>query len=236
MDFSFSFMLKALLAALHYLPTTLLLGFLPLLLGSFLGLIIGLIRFYNVSVLSSFFKWFVSIFKAIPVILILLVSYLVSAEFLDNIAETFSWSIRFKDIDRRVIAIFALTLYATSSLSEIFRGALKAIPKGQFDAAYSIGLTTRHIIRRVVIPQVFPIALPMVNNVLIGLIKASSLVSMVSVVDILNGALIEANVNYRFLEAYVAVSLIYWPLCAAIEAGTAYYEKYFNKGKRGQMA
>lgn len=180
MDFSFSFMLKALLAALHYLPTTLLLGFLPLLLGSFLGLIIGLIRFYNIPILSSFFKWFVSIFKAIPFILILLVSYLVSAEFLDNIAETFSWSIRFKDIDRRFVAIFALTLYATSSLSEIFRGALKAIPKGQFDAAYSVGLTTRQIIRRVVIPQVFPIALPMVNNVLIGLIKASSLVSMVS--------------------------------------------------------
>lgn len=71
---------------------------------------------------------------------------------------------------------------------------------------------------------------------LISLIKASSLVSMVSVVDILNGALIKANVNYRYLEAYIAVALIYWALCASIEAITALYEKYGHKNKRRRLA
>ncbi|MGY4788851.1 hypothetical protein ACVNSY_18130 [Bacillus sp. OHL2] len=76
MDFDVAFMLQAFLAALHYLPTTLLLGFLPLLFGSVFGFGIALIRFYQVPVLSPLFKWFVAIFKAIPVVLILLVSYL----------------------------------------------------------------------------------------------------------------------------------------------------------------
>ncbi|MGP7817223.1 ABC transporter permease subunit [Niallia sp. 01092] len=235
MDFDFAFMFKVFLAAVKYLPTTLLLGFLPLILGSILGLIIALVRFFNIPVLSSIFKWFVTIFKAIPVVLILLVAYLVSADLLDKIAQTFSWSIRFKDIDRRWIAIFALTLYATSGLSEVFRGSLAAIPKGQFDAAYSIGLTKSQLIRRMVIPQVIPIAFPMINSTLIGLIKTSSLVSMVSVVDILDGAIIEANANYRFLEAYVAVSLIYWSVCAAIEGVSTVYENHFNRGKRRRL-
>ncbi|PAD20750.1 amino acid ABC transporter permease [Terribacillus saccharophilus] len=236
MDFDFAFMFEAFLAALHYLPTTLLLGFLPLVFGSIIGLGIALIRHYKIPILSVLFKWFVTIFKAIPVVLILLVSYLVFSDSVDKIADSLSWSIRFSDLDRRWIAIFALTLYATSGLSEIFRGALASIPKGQIDAAYSIGLTNMQVLRRVIIPQVIPLALPLLNNTLISLIKASSLVSMVSVVDILNGALIEANVNYRYLEAYIAVSLIYWAVCAAIEAVTAGYGKYANKSRRRQFA
>ncbi|SNZ10192.1 amino acid ABC transporter membrane protein 2, PAAT family [Terribacillus aidingensis] len=236
MDFDFAFMLEAFLAALHYLPTTLLLGFLPLVFGSALGLAIALIRHYEIPILAVFFKWFVTIFKAVPVVLILLVSYLVFSDVLDKIANSLALSISFRDIDRRSIAIFALTLYATSGLSEIFRGAFASIPKGQIDAAYSVGLTTLQVLRRVMIPQVIPLALPLVNNMLISLIKASSLVSMVSVVDILNGAVIEANVNYRYLEAYVAVSIIYWGVCASIEAVTAGYEKYANRNRRRQFA
>lgn len=236
MDFDFPFMLKALKAALEYLPTTLLLGFLPLILGSIIGFVIALVRFYQIPILSTFFKWFVTIFKAIPVILILLVTYIISSDMLDQIAKAQSWDINFKNIDRRWVAIFALTLYAMSGLSEVFRGALSAIPKGQFDAAYSIGLSKKQVIRRVVIPQVFPIAFPMINSTLISLIKASSLVSMVSVVDILNGALIEANVNYRFLEAYVAASFIYWPVCAALEGISSGYERYFSRSKRRSFA
>lgn len=151
-------------------------------------------------------------------------------------AASLSLQIRFSDLDRRWIAIFALTLYAVSGLSEIFRSSLASIPKGQFDAALSVGFTSKQILRRVIIPQVFPIALPLLNNMLISLIKASSLVSMVSVVDILNGALIKANVNYRYLEAYIAVALIYWALCASIEAITALYEKYGHKNKRRRLA
>ncbi|KIL24183.1 hypothetical protein B4134_2997 [Bacillus safensis] len=236
MDFDVAFMLQAFLAALHYLPTTLLLGFLPLLFGSVFGFGIALIRFYQVPVLSPLFKWFVAIFKAIPVVLILLVSYLLFSDSLDRLAASLSLQIRFSDLDRRWIAIFALTLYAVSGLSEIFRSSLASIPKGQFDAALSVGFTSKQILRRVIIPQVIPIALPLLNNMLISLIKASSLVSMVSVVDILNGALIKANVNYRYLEAYIAVALIYWALCASIEAITALYEKYGHKNKRRRLA
>ncbi|WP_077309205.1 amino acid ABC transporter permease [Terribacillus halophilus] len=236
MDFDFAFMFEASLAALHYLPITLLLGFLPLIFGSAIGLGIALIRHYKIPILAVFFKWFVTIFKAIPVVLILLVSYLVFSDVFDTMADSLALSISFSDIDRRWIAIFALTLYATSGLSEIFRGALASIPKGQTDAASSVGLTNLQVLRRVMIPQVIPLALPLVNNMLISLIKASSLVSMVSVVDILNGAVIEANVNYRYLEAYVAVSIIYWGVCASIEAVTAGYEKYAHRSRRRQFA
>ncbi|EAC9481356.1 amino acid ABC transporter permease, partial [Listeria monocytogenes] len=72
--------------------------------------------------------------------------------------------------------------------------------------------------------QAWPISLPMFSNLLISLVKASALASMVSVVDVFAAAKITAQQNYRFLEAYVAVAIIYWLISLVIEKGAQLLE------------
>ena len=236
MKIDLSAIVTALQAAVPYIPVTLRLALLPLLFGSLLGLGIALIRYYRLPLLARFLSGLITIGKGIPIVLSLIVVYLLFSDAFDQLAATFGWSWQFKDLNREYIAIFVLSLYASISLSEVFRGALSAIAKDQLDAAAAIGLTTWQTIYRVLLPQLVPVAPPLLCSQLIVLIKASALVSMVSVVDVLNGALITAATNYTFLEAYLAAALIYWGLALLIEQLSGQFERYYaKKFARGRL-
>lgn len=229
MQIDFSAILAAFEAAVPFIPVTLRLAFIPLFIGIVLGFIVAIIRYYSVPVISKVLSGLVTVGKGIPVVLSLMVAYLLFSDLFDQVATSLHWAIRFSDINREYIGIFVLSISATISLSEIFRGALSSIPKDQWDAAASIGLTQVQTIRRVVFPQLLPITLPMISNQLIVLVKASSLVSLVSVVDVLNGALITATTSYTFLESYIAAALIYWALSIVIEQVSVLIERNYTR-------
>ncbi|CZQ95514.1 Hypothetical protein Tpal_1903 [Trichococcus palustris] len=217
MSFKFEVMFQSLKVASQYVGTTLFMAITALVIGVILGLGIALVRLYRIKGLSQFFQAVVTLLKGIPMVLIILALYLIASKQFDVWAKSMHWSLRFKDFNMVWIAVAALSLMATINSSEIFRGAFAAVKPGQFDAAKSIGLTNLQTIRRMLLPQAIPISLPMFSNLLIGLVKASSLASMVSVVDVFAAAKITAQQNYRFLEAYVAVAVIYWGISLVIE-------------------
>jgi L-cystine transport system permease protein len=229
LQIDFSAILAAFEAAVPFIPVTLRLAFIPLFIGIVLGFIVAIIRYYSVPVISKVLSGLVTVGKGIPVVLSLMVAYLLFSDLFDQVATSLHWAIRFSDINREYIGIFVLSISATISLSEIFRGALSSIPKDQWDAAASIGLTQVQTIRRVVFPQLLPITLPMISNQLIVLVKSSSLVSLVSVVDVLNGALITATTSYTFLESYIAAALIYWGLSIVIEQVSVLIERNYTR-------
>lgn len=231
MNFSFSFFLTALAAGAEKIPVTLFLSALPMLAGSITGLAAALIRFFRVPVLSFLVRWLVTIIKGVPVVLVLLVFYVWAALFYEPAAALFGIKASFKNLDKTLIAAAALSVYASAGLCEAFRGGLASVRRGQFDAAYASGLNPGQTLRRIVLPQALPAALPMMGNVCIALTKAAALASMVSVIDVMNAALISAGSSYRFLEAYAAAALIYWGICAAIGAVCSALEKYFARKK-----
>jgi len=224
MEFDFSFMLEALKAALKFTPTTLLLAIVPLILGVVLGTGIAIIRLFKVKYLSEFFTIYVVIIRGIPLALLLLMTYFAFVQGFDAIKNLFHLKIMSKDISLVYIALFTFTLYSTATISESIRGALASIDKGQYEGAYSIGLTKRQTLKRIILPQIVPITIPMLSNSFIGLVKGSSLAFMISVTDLLNGALITATGNYKFLEAYIAAALVYWVICIIIERIAYFYE------------
>ncbi|MDR1353319.1 MAG: amino acid ABC transporter permease [Treponema sp.] len=234
MNFSFSFLLTALAAASAKIPVTLLLSTAPMLAGCAIGLGIALVRFFRLPVLAFLFRWGVTIVKGIPVVLILLVFYVWTAVFYEPVMGFFGVTAAFKNLNKALIAIAALSVYAVVGLSEAFRGGLAAVRKGQFDAAFAAGLDLRQTLLRVILPQALPASLPMMGNIFIALTKAAALASMVSVIDVMNAAVISANNNYRFLEAYIAAALIYWMICIIIEKLFFALEKYFA-GKTGNV-
>ena len=232
MSFKFEVMIQSLQVASQYIGTTLFMAITAIIIGVILGLGIALIRLYRIKGLSQFFQVVVTLLKGIPMVLIILALYLIASKQFDVWSESMNWSLRFRDFNMVWIAISALSLLATINSSEIFRGAFAAIKKGQFDAAKSMGMTNLQTIRRVLLPQAIPISLPMFSNLLISLIKASSLASMVSVVDVFAAAKITAQQNYLFLEAYVAVAVIYWGISLVIEKGAQMLEQRMTRKLR----
>jgi L-cystine transport system permease protein len=235
-NFSFPFMLVALRAAAEKIPVTLVIASVPLLLGSVFGLLIALARFFRIPAAAFLFRWLVTVFKGIPVVLLLLVFYVTTAMTYDPLMRTLGLPFTFKNLNKIVIAIASLSVYAAIGLSEVFRGALESVRKGQFDAGYAAGLSKLQVLSRIAIPQAFPVSLPMMSNILIGLTKAAALSSMVAVVDVMNAAVISATTNYRFLEAYVAAAIIYWAICFIIERIFFGLEKIFARRIRDVAA
>jgi L-cystine transport system permease protein len=134
------------------------------------------------------------------------------------------------------MVLVAISIFAIMNISETIRGALISVDKGQYEAAYSIGLTRMQALRRIILPQAFPVAVPALCNNFIGLIKGSSLAFIISVTDLMNGALITATSNYKYLEAYVASAIVYWVICITIEKVSFIFEKRLSLHlKRGVL-
>ena len=129
-----------------------------------------------------------------------------------------------KDVSYTLIAVVGLSINATVYLSEVLRTALQSVNSGQYEAAYSVGMTSGQMLKRIVMPQALPVAIPLIGNSFIGLIKGSAIASLISVVEIINATLYEASGNYKFLEAYVAAAIVYWALCICVERIVAFLE------------
>jgi len=235
MGFDLNFMFVAMKESIKYIPVTLLLAFVPFGVGLVLGTFIALARLYNVKVLGKLLQIYVVVIKGIPVILQILIAYYVIIQAFDGVAENLHWALRSKDIDLIYIALMALLFFGTASISEAMRGALNSVDKGQYEASYSVGMTTTMTIRRIILPQALPVAVPALCSSLIGLVKGSSLVFMISVTDLMNAALIPANTNYKYLEAYVAAAIVYWVINSIIERLFYTLEKRFSV-YRGESA
>jgi L-cystine transport system permease protein len=228
MNFSIPFLFEALKAGAAAIPTTLLIAIVPLVIGAMLGLLVALARFFSVRVLSPVLRWIVTIIKGIPVVLILLVLYVAMAGFFDPFMQALGLGFTFRDMHKEIVAMIAFLIYATTALSEAFRGALASVGKGQFDAGYAAGFSRTQLLVRIVLPQALPVSLPMVSNITIALVKAVAIASVVSVMDVMTAAVVAASDSYRFLEAYVAAAIIYWIICVVIERVFSITERRFN--------
>lgn len=113
-------------------------------------------------------------------------------------------------------ALAALTMNAGAYMTEIFRGGLAAIPRGQYEAARSQGMTPGQLYRHVVFPQVFRIIYAPLGNLLIGIVLGSSLASVIGVEEVTNWMHLAGNESYRYLEIFFVAGLVYLVLAQAI--------------------
>jgi L-cystine transport system permease protein len=197
MSFDFFFMLKAFAAAFQRIPVTMYLATIPVFIGIVFGLLIALVRFYEVKVLAPILKWIVTIIKGIPVVLLLLVFYVIAVNTYNDFMAAIGLNLQFRDLDPSIIVIAALTVPAVVGMSEALRGALSSIERSQFDAAYSVGMTKKQALFRIILPQVVPVCIPILGSLYIGMIKGAALSQVIGGIDILNGAIKTARINYR---------------------------------------
>ncbi|MBV8912285.1 MAG: amino acid ABC transporter permease [Acetobacteraceae bacterium] len=117
------------------------------------------------------------------------------------------------DVPRWLAATVALSIYGSAFLSEIWRGAVEAIPRGQWEAAGALGLRRRHQLRLVVLPQAFTIAIPPTVGFLVQLIKNTSLASVIGLVELSREAQLVNGATFAPFAVYSCTSLLYFALC-----------------------
>jgi polar amino acid transport system permease protein len=134
------------------------------------------------------------------------------------------------DVAPWVAAGLALTLWASAYLGEIWRGCIEAIPPGQWDAAAALGLHRLAILRRVILPQAWRIAVAPTVGFLVQLVKSTALTSIIGFAELLRTANIITNATFAPFTVYGAVALIYFVLCYPLTLASRRLERRLATG------
>lgn len=220
------------IALLPYLGTTF-----QVMLGSLcFSLLLGLLSAKGSLGKNRFFKavsWgYVNLMRCVPPIVLLFVVYYGAPVLVQNV-----FGVDINQWEAIYFAIFALSLLHGAGMSELMRASFQSVEKGQREAAVSIGLSEWQAFYRIVLPQAVTIAIPILGNTVIAMLKDGALAYSIGVVDITGRAsyLISMNLDGYVLETYLALALIYWILALVTR-------KIFGilggrlKGKRGSKA
>jgi His/Glu/Gln/Arg/opine family amino acid ABC transporter permease subunit len=128
-------------------------------------------------------------------------------------------------IEATLAGILVLSLYAGAYFSESIRGAILSVPKGQLESARALGMPYLRAMRRIVLPQSLGYLLPATTNQIIGVIKDSAALSVITVPELSMAAQVVLGVSFSPVETYVMVALLYWALTACVSALMVYAER-----------
>lgn len=178
---------------------------LAVLLGIVVALPMALARLGRNPVLRAGAYGFIFFFRGTPLLVQIFLIYYGLSQF-PEVRESIFWPIL---RDPFWCALIAFTLNTSAYVAEIMRGAIQAVPTGQIEAAMATGMSRLTRLRRVVLPQAVRIGLPAYSNEVILLVKASSLASTITLMDITGVARTIASVNYLPVELLSTAALIY---------------------------
>jgi len=196
-------------------------GTIPLALASFaIGLVlalgVALLRLSKNRVLSGIARFYISVIRGTP----LLVQLFVIFYGLPSLGLV---------IDPWPSAIIAFSLNVGGYAAEVIRAAILSVPQGQWEAAYTIGMSRRRALRRVILPQAARVSVPPLSNTFISLVKDTSLASLILVTELFRQAQKIASFSSEFMLLYLEAALIYWLICLVLSSGQNVLEKRLDR-------
>lgn len=126
-------------------------------------------------------------------------------------------------------AAIAFTLNVAGYAAEVIRGSILAVPRGQWEAASTVGMGYGLTLRRIVLPQAFRVAVPSLSNTFISLVKDTSLASQILVIELFRVAQQISSPNFKFFQLYVQAALIYWVICLVLSFGQVRLERLLER-------
>lgn len=165
--------------------------------GIILGLLIAIARLKGNRFIRSIARIYVSIMRGTPTLVQIFIVYYGLVDYGIELGPI-------------TAACLALSLNIAAYVSETFRGAILAVPKGQVEAALATGMTERQAMIRIVVPQAFRYAIPPLGNTCIGMLKETSLVSTIAVTELLRSSQLLIAQYYQYMPFYLAIALMYW--------------------------
>lgn len=212
--FSFERVVQYFPKILASFPTTLLIVVVAMLIGIVLGILIAFLRMNRVPVLYQLTSVYISFIRGTPQIVQLFLVYYGAPALVESLLGV--------DLSRTDAIYFVLIAYGLNEgafLSETFRGGLEAIPAGQSEAGYAIGLTKLQTFFRVVVPQAIRIVLPLLGVEIINLFQNTSLAASVGVRDLMGRAGLMGAATFHYIENYFCAAVIFIVVSIVLELG-----------------
>jgi polar amino acid transport system permease protein len=185
--------------------------------GGLVGLALLVLRLTKMPMADKLVGGYVQLFQGTPLLMQLFLSYFGIALFGIN---TSAW----------VAAAVALTLYTSAFLTEIWRGCVNSIPKGQWEAAESLALNFGEQLRYVVLPQAVKIAVPPTVGFLVQVIKGTALASVIGFVELTKAGTMITNATFKPFLVYSCLALMYFALCFPVSLLARRLERKLNRG------
>jgi len=201
------------------LPLTVMLTVIAMTAAFPLSIVVALGRRSNLPAIKTLCTLYVELIRGVPLITVLFMASFMLPLFMPDGVK----------IDVLIRVLVAITLFSAAYMAEVVRGGLQALPKGQTEAAATLGLSYWQTQRKIVLPQALSMVVPSLMNTFIGMFKDTSLVTIVSLYE-LTGALalaLNADADWRpfKLEAYFFITLIYFTFCFAMSRYSLWIEK-----------
>ena len=212
-----NYIVNTFLVTLKGIPVTLIIMVVAILLSFIPALLLALGQIYKVRGVRTFSVVYLAFIRATPPILLILFFYSLFPSLLNQIFKSLGSQVDVFKFNPLYYAFIIYSLMTTGSLSEILRSAILTVDKGQLEAAQAIGLTNFQAYQRIVFPQALRSALPNLANLVINLVKGTSLVFVMTVKDITALAKIEASHSYQYSESYLVIFVIYLIICGLIQ-------------------
>lgn len=196
-------------------------GTIPLTLASFvlgltLALLVALMRLSRTAVVSGAARFYVSVIRGTP----LLVQLFVIFYGLPSLGVK---------LDPWPSAIIAFSLNVGGYAAEVIRAAILSVPKGQWEAGHTIGMSKGQALRRIILPQAARVSVPPLSNTFISLVKDTSLASLILVTELFRNAQQIAAFSQDFMVLYLEAALVYWVICLALSTGQSALEKRLDR-------
>jgi His/Glu/Gln/Arg/opine family amino acid ABC transporter permease subunit len=198
------------------LMTTLWISWLALILGGLIGAIVGTARTSPWRVARLCALAYTEVFRSIPPLL-LVFGVFFGLKYMTGL-----------DLSPFTAATLALTVVASSFMSEVVRAGLMSVGRGQWDAAWSAGMRTRQVLRYIVWPQAIRVMLPPSVGVYIGTLKDSSLASVIGYVELTKAGLLIRETTGVSFEVFLIVAALYFTINYGISRGGASLERKFH--------
>lgn len=194
---------KGFLVALQGVPVTVGVTLIAMVTGVVLGLVLALMKMSRIKVLTALASLYIEIIRGTPLIVQALIMAYGLPQLLQSSGISFRWPYLI------IPAVIVCGLNSAAYVAEVIRSGIQAVDKGQMEAARSIGMTKGQAMKLIVIPQALKIVLPAFGNEFASLIKETSVLSYVGVVEILRKGALWNAATFNTFEAYIGVALVY---------------------------
>jgi polar amino acid transport system permease protein len=187
--------------------------------GGMIGLAVALARCSNNAVAREIARGYVALIQGIPVLIVLFLAY-------------YGLSHAGLELPSFVAASLSLSIYAGAYLGDIWRGAIQSVPRQQWEASASLAMTRAQQYRHVILPQSVRIALPPTVGFLVQLVKNTSIVSIVGVVELTRAGQLVNNVTFQPFKVFLVVAFIYLTICYPMSRMSRRLEGTFRVHRR----
>lgn len=207
MRFDVTFFIGCFPELIAKIPFTLWLGVVSFVASFVLAAIITVLRNVKIRPVRWIVTLYISFFRSTPYITQLFIFYYGVPQFVPAL-RTMSADVAF---------VISVALNSSAFITEIIRGGLLSVEKGQKEAALSVGMSKFQMMKEVVIPQAFVSSLPALGNSFVGTVKNTAVAFTVGVVEILSQSKVLAARGFNYMEAYIAAGIVYWMLIIVLD-------------------